>query len=139
MYFGRFVPALLLTGFVPLEIPETPSRGTAAPLPSIRDIMQEAHRCRTAYILTVRQELQKDQPNWDVVRKKSTDLVRMGNLLGLNKPPRGSAESWSKLTGLYVAHATLMADAAERTDKETANRHQLALSRMCIGCHREHR
>ena len=33
--------------------------------PTIKEIMQEAHQCKTAYIREVRDEIEKEQAYWD--------------------------------------------------------------------------
>lgn len=108
-------------------------------VPSIADIMVESHGCRTAYIKQVRTELGKDEPDWRLVEVKSRELVRTGKLLALNTPPTGSRESWENLTTLYTARATVLADAAERKDKEEAVVEANRMMRMCATCHRAHR
>jgi len=108
-------------------------------VPSISEIMVEAHGCRTAYIKQVRTELAKDDPDWLLVETKSRDLVRVGKLLALNTPPKGSRESWDRTTGLYVARATVLVDAAERKDKEEASLTARRITMMCASCHRDHR
>ena len=116
-----------------------PANAELERLPSIAEIMQQAHRCRDAYILHVRNQLAKPDPDWQEVEKRSKDLVRMGQLLSLNKPPRGSQETWELLTSVYVARASLLGDAAQNKDKESALLHQKKLSSMCVTCHQAHR
>ena len=108
-------------------------------VPTIADIMDEAHGCRTAYIKQVRNELAKDEPDWYVVESKSRELVKVGKLLALNTPPNGSRESWERQTTLYTARATVLLDAAERRDKEEAVVETNRMIRMCATCHRAHR
>jgi hypothetical protein len=126
--------AVLFTGF---SSPLT--RAEEEKIPTIKEIMQESHQCRTAYVRLVREELQKEEVDWGMVGTKSRALIQTGKLLAKNTPPKGSAESWEKLTSVYTANAVLLADAAERHDKETATRHQQAMYRMCATCHRAHR
>ncbi len=108
-------------------------------VPTIKEIMREAHSCRTAYIGDVRRELSKPEPDWTVIESRSRDLVRVGKLLALNTPPAGTSESWEKLTTLYVARATVLAEAAGRRDTDEAKLVGQRLGTMCAGCHRAHR
>ena len=108
-------------------------------VPTIKEIMREAHQCRTAYILDVQREMGKEEPDWELVGVKSRELVRAGKLLSLNSPPNGSAESWEKLTSVYIARATLLADAADRKDKEEGSVVARRLRSMCASCHRVHK
>ena len=108
-------------------------------VPSISEIMVEAHGCRTAYIKQIRNELTKDDPDWIVVESKSRELVRVGKLLALNSPPKGTREAWDHITNLYVARATVLVDAAERKDKPEADLLSRRITTMCVTCHRAHR
>jgi hypothetical protein len=136
---GLFIAVLLVVSAAFLVLPRCSADAEGDKVPTIKEIMEKAHRCRTAYIKLVREELVKADPNWPVVENKSKEMVQMGHWLAKNTPPRGSKESWEKFTSLYVAHATILTDAAERKDKETALVHQKKLSAMCATCHREHR
>jgi len=108
-------------------------------IPTIAQIMQEAHRCRTNYIGQVRTQLGKSDTDWSEVEKKSNDLVRMGQLLWLNNPKKGGRDSWEMFTSVYVANASLLADAAQKKDKPLALQYQKNLSGMCINCHKAHK
>ena len=108
-------------------------------IPSIAEIMQEAHRCRTNYIGQVRTQLARSEPDWPEVEKKSNDLVRMGQMLWLNNPKKGSRDSWEMFTSVYVANASLMTDAAQKKDKNLALQYQKNLQGMCITCHKAHK
>lgn len=108
-------------------------------VPTIKEIMREAHQCRTAYIRDVRVEMDKEEPDWELIGNRSRELVRAGNLLSLNTPPKGSAESWEKLTSLYIARATVLTDAAERKDKDEGRVVARRLQSMCASCHRAHK
>jgi hypothetical protein len=108
-------------------------------VPTISEIMIEAHGCRTAYIKQVRTELAKDEPDWLVVESKSRELVRVGKLLALNAPPKGTRAEWEQITNLYVARATVLTDSAERKDKEEAGLTARRIGMMCSTCHRAHR
>jgi hypothetical protein len=119
--------------------PEPPRFGR---LPTIKEIMQESHKCRTAYIIEIRKEMAKERPeeiDWALVTEKSRGLVNAGKMLAMNTPPKGTREGWDKRTTVYVANAVLMLDAAERQSKDDVAYHVKKLGGMCAGCHREHR
>jgi hypothetical protein len=63
----------------------------------------------------------------------------MGKLLARNTPPGGTRESWDHLTTLYIAHATILVDATQHKDMESAMNHTKKLFAMCATCHRAHR
>lgn len=109
-------------------------------LPTIKEIMQESHKCRTSYVNLIRDELAREtEIQWPEVVEKSRSLIHAGKMLALNDPPRGARSSWEKRTTLYVANAVLMHDAAERHSVEDVNYHLKKLRLMCVRCHGEHR
>lgn len=119
--------------------PGLPSGGNVEKIPTIKEIMRDAHRCRTNYIYLVRRGLQQQDTAWFDAEQKSRELVKMGHYLQQNTPPKGTRDDWEKITNIYISHATLLADAAERQDMETATHHLGKLQRMCATCHRAHR
>lgn len=118
---------------------DSPQSKSELLVPTIRQIMHEAHRCRTAYIRDVRTEFEKNEPNWSLAEARSRDLVRVGKLLALNTPPKGTAESWERLTNLYIARASILVDAAERQDREEGKLVARRMVSMCATCHSAHR
>lgn len=108
-------------------------------VPTIKEIMREAHKCSTAYIRYIRIEMDKDEPDWKIVQDKSRELVRAGKLLALNTPPKGSAESWERITTLYTSRATVLSEAAEVRDLEEGRVVARRMQAMCSACHRAHK
>ncbi len=140
-WFTKF--AVIITCLTLPMVPRVRSASAQEPnkplVPTIKEIMREAHQCRTAYIRDVRIEMDKDEPDWELIGARSRELVRAGQLLSLNTPPNGSAESWKKQTSLYIARATVLAEAAERKDQEEGRIVARRLQSMCAGCHRAHK
>jgi hypothetical protein len=136
---GRFTVYALLIASLTLALSMRAEEPKKPLVPTIKQIMREAHECRTAYIRDVRNEMVKEEPNWELIAGRSRELVRAGKLLSLNTPPKGSAESWEKLTSLYIARATILVDAAERKDKDEGHVVARRLQTMCAGCHRVHK
>lgn len=140
---SRALAALALAALsVPLsgQPAPAPAPQPAKPLvPTIKEIMQRSHRCSNAYIRDVEDELDKKESDWTVVAARARELVRVGKLLALNTPPKGSKESWEKLTTLYTARATVLVDAAERKDKEEATLQTERFFGLCRTCHQAHR
>lgn len=112
---------------------------TVEPIPTIRQIMQQAHRCQNNYIYQVGRDLKQLEVDWSNLEQRSRDLIRMGKYLQQNTPPRGGGKEWERITGVYVAHATLLADAVDRHDLPTAQQHTQQLKQLCARCHRAHR
>jgi len=130
--------SLLFTAVLAASPEPAPMPRPSGWVPTIVQIMDEAHRCRTNYVGQVTREAGKDDPDWEAAGVRSRDLIRMGELLAKNTPPRGSADSWEHFTTLYVANARLMADAAEKRRKDDVLYHTRKLRAMCAECHKKH-
>lgn len=120
---------------LPLQTPKEP----AERIPTIREIMQQAHRCRNNYIYQVSRDLNQPEVEWSNLEQRSRDLIQMGKYLQQNTPPRGAGPAWERITGVYISHATLLADAVERRDLLTAQEHTVKLKQLCAHCHSAHR
>ena len=107
--------------------------------PTIKEIMDKAHKGGTSLIQTIGKELKSDSPDWTSLQKQSKELVSLGTSLGKNEPPKGSKESWEKLTKAYVANAKTLYAAAEKMDKEAATAAQKKIMGSCTACHKAHK
>jgi hypothetical protein len=134
---------ILLTTLLVALARHTPFARAAEPekplVPSIRDIMQQSHRSNNSHVGVIENELNKKNPDWTVIEARSLELVRVGKLLALNTPRKGSKESWEKLTALYTARATVLVDAAEQRDREEAVLQIDRFYDLCCNCHHAHR
>lgn len=111
----------------------------AADEPSIKDIMNKAHKGGNSILAKLGKDLKAASPDWAEVTKLSKELVSLGNALGKNKPPKGEKESWDKLTMAYQDTAKALLSAAEKKDQKTAAASQKKLSGMCGACHKAHK
>jgi hypothetical protein len=87
----------------------------------------------------IREELKSQTPDWPALQKQSGEYARLTAELVKLDPPRGSKESWEKLTAAFHESAVDLdkaVQAKKRDDAETASSH---LSNSCMECHREHR
>jgi cytochrome c556 len=110
--------------------------------PTIKEIMEKAHKGTKqsqALLTQVRNELKKDDPNWEKVQKQAKELVSLGTSLGKNEPPRGDKESWEKLTAAYVANAKKLEAGAEEKDQAAARAAVAKLGGSCRSCHMAHK
>src|SRR5579862_3542313 len=108
-------------------------------VPTIKQMMNDAHRCNTAYVKIVATEVKKPDPSWPLLEQKSRELVQIGKWLGQNTPPKGTAQSWERFTNSYVANASIMLEGALKHDKDMVLDKQKQLFTMCAQCHRAHR
>src|SRR5262249_27921967 len=68
--------------------------------------------------------------------KEYKELVQS---LTQHDPPRGSKESWSKLTGAFVDSASALEKAVQAKEKDAAVSAHKAISASCMACHQQHR
>ena len=83
--------------------------------------------------------LKPEQPDWATLETKAGEYVQATSEMAKYDPPRGSKESWTKLTSAFHESATDLEKsirAKKRDDAVTASSH---LSNSCMECHREHR
>ncbi len=84
-------------------------------------------------------DLAVDKPDWDVIQGLTKEYARLAGQMGAETPPRGTPESWAKLTGEFAAAAETMNKAAIAKDKAAALAAHQNISNSCKACHQEHR
>jgi hypothetical protein len=105
----------------------------------IRKIMAQLGSPRGSLTQLIGQELKQSRPPWDKIQGQASDYAKQAAELARYDPPRGSKESWSKLTAEFAGSANAMDNAAQAKDKKTALAAQVRLASSCMACHREHR
>jgi flagellin-like hook-associated protein FlgL len=77
---------------------------------------------------------------WDEVQKHTGDILKYANDLGKNKPPKGSPESWKKLSEQYATQAKAVDDAAKKKDAAALKTALDAFTdkKTCGDCHSAH-
>ncbi len=105
----------------------------------IHDLMQKLGSGPQALTTVIGQELQANPPAWDAIQPKTKEYVELASQLGKHEPPRGSKESWSKLTAAYAESAVALNKAAESKDRDAALAAHKVIAGSCTACHREHR
>ena len=117
----------------------SPLSARAEKTPSIKEIMDRAHRGSDSLLQKLGRELKSDSPDWGTVQKQSRDLVLLGGALREDRPPRGSRESWDRLTQQYLAAARELDQAAENKDASAAQEAHQKLGTSCMACHQLHK
>src|SRR5438067_7391544 len=56
-------------------------------------------------------ELKDDEPVWDDIQKDTKEFASLAAALGKSDPPKGSKESWARLTKTYADDAKALDDA----------------------------
>jgi hypothetical protein len=107
--------------------------------PTIKEIMRKAHKGDGCLLLRLDQALKADAPNWNDIQTWSGELTALGGELGKNRPPKGDAASWDKLTRQYLDGTRALQAAALKKDPRAALAAHTALTRMCMECHKAHK
>jgi hypothetical protein len=84
-------------------------------------------------------ELNEGQPPWETIQGQSKEYALSAGDLGKYDPPKGSKESWTKLTDAFAESASELDRAAQAKDKDAAKVAHEQLKISCNACHREHR
>jgi len=84
-------------------------------------------------------ELQADSPTWEKLQAQSKEYAELAGTMGKHTPPRGSKESWAKLTAAFADSAGVLDKAVQAKDKEAALKAHKSLSTSCAACHQAHR
>lgn len=137
-YRQVLVPALLAS----LIFSEACSKdkGDEAKSRQIKEIMKKLNDKGPESLNTLLyEELQADPPDWGKIQPQAKEFAQLTASLGQHTPPKGSKESWERLTTAYAESAAALDKAAQAKDKNAAQAAYKALGRSCMGCHREHR
>jgi hypothetical protein len=84
-------------------------------------------------------ELKAADPDWTKIQSQASEYAQLAADLGKYDPPKGTKDSWAKLTSDYSASAAALDKAAKAKDKDGAKSAHTKLASSCNTCHREHR
>jgi hypothetical protein len=113
--------------------------GPGRPLSPIGEVMNKLGKGPNALNATIGKELKTDPPPWDTIGPQAKEYAQLAASLSKYDPPKGSKESWTKLTGAYAESAAALDSAAVAKDKDAALTAHTKLTQSCMACHREHR
>lgn len=105
----------------------------------LRGIMTKMAKGPQSLHESLGRELKADPPPWESIQPQAREYAQMAGSLGQLDPPKGSKDSWAKLTASFRESATALERAADAKDKKAALDAHLQLSESCKTCHREHR
>lgn len=114
--------------------------GTAADgkTPTISEVMKKSNNPRTGLRKDITDAVKAGAVDWDAVQEKTKELAELADALGKNTPPRGSKESWTKLSKEWAKGAKELDEAAKKKDTATVTSVQATLQRKCGSCHMAH-
>jgi hypothetical protein len=104
-------------------------------LPTISEIMKKGHDKTDGYIAKIRSAAKDGK--WEDAQKYAKTLAFFGENLGKNKPTKGDAESWEKLTKKYAENTKLALKGTEDKDVKTVNKALGGIN--CGECHKVHK
>ncbi len=117
--------------------PGGPGGGRNSP---IRNLMMKINdRNPNALTKSIAKGLEPQQPDWPALEKQAGEFVQVTTELAKLDPPRGSKESWTKLTSAFHESATDLDKAVKAKNRDEAVATSGELSNSCMECHREHR
>jgi hypothetical protein len=132
----RLAATLLLGGFAVV----CSAGGNAADdkTPSCEDVMSKVNG-KKGLVAKVGTAAKGDK--WDDAQKLAKEIKDLGAALGKNDPPRGSKESWAKLTKKYEEQTAAIADAADKKDAAAVTKATDAFTAKenCAACHGAHK
>jgi hypothetical protein len=105
----------------------------------IKQIMGTLSRGSNALTPVIDKELQANPPDWDTIQPQAAEYAQLTAEMGKLDPPKGSKESWAKLTAAYAESAAALDKAAQAKDQNAAKTAHRKLATSRNECHREHR
>jgi cytochrome c556 len=106
--------------------------------PTNEEIMKKLHGKNGSHKL-IDKALKEGTPDWDTVGKHAKIYADLSALLEKNKPEKGDAGSWKKLSQAYAKEAKALSDAAAKKDTEQVKEVFGKLKESCDACHENHR
>lgn len=104
-------------------------------VPDVSTIMKKSFGGKTSLKSQIGSSLKGE--NWDDVKKLAAEFKEHGDALGKNKPNKGDADSWKKLTKKFADNTAALAEAADKKDAKAVT---AALGKFnCKECHDAHK
>ena len=127
---GGSLVAFLLAGSVPASADDKS--------PTNEEIMKKLHGKNGSHKL-IKKALDGGSPDWATITKHAKIYADLSALLEKNKPEKGDAASWKKLSTAYAKEAKALSDAAAKKDANKAKEVFGKLTESCDTCHENHR
>ena len=106
---------------------------------SIKEIMKCAFEEDTGCMDVISSMVTEKEPKWDVIQGKSKEWVKAAADLGKNKPKKGSAESWEKLSKKWYVDVKALDAATDKKDVKATAAALKTIEGSCKGCHPAHK
>jgi hypothetical protein len=129
--------ALALLGLAVVVFSSPSTAANLADEPTIKEVMKKVNS-KDGLCKAIGTGVNAKEPKWDEISEKAKALVPLAKALGKNKPPKGTEESWTKLSGGYAKAAEDLEKAAADKDAKAAKAAFKTIS-DCKGCHSLHK
>lgn len=106
--------------------------------PDIKEIMGKVNKAGGLYP-SIQKGMKTATPNWGALKNESEEFGALVLALGKNKPPKGDAASWQKLTKDYADEVAKLKAAVGLMNKGTADAAIAKLGASCSACHKAHK
>jgi cytochrome c556 len=128
----------MLTGLLALAVILTSVARAADDKPeSIGDVMKKAHAADAAFRKVIAKDLKAKDFDAAATTMKAWSTIAAH--LGEFDPPKGSKESWKKLTKKYADSVKALTKAVEGKDAKVASKELKAINSSCGTCHKAHK
>lgn len=107
--------------------------------PSIKQVMNKLHKGAKSPLAQLKNQVNASEPNWAQIEKTAHQFVVLGAALEKNVPPKGDAESWKNLAGMYFADSQALEAAAKDKNIAEVRAAQKRLAASCKACHTAHK
>jgi len=106
-------------------------------VPTVSEIMKVGHKGTESLLSKIKGSVKGAK--WDDAKTSADALKVFGEALGKNKPEKGDAESWKKLTDAYKANTVAVAAGVEKKDAKATTAALGKIGSSCGGCHKAHK
>lgn len=113
--------------------------GPGQPRGPIHEIMMKLFKGPQSLKDSIGRELKNDAPPWETIQPQTKEFSQLAASVSKYDPPKGSKESWTKLTGSFTESAAALDRAAQGKNKDDAQAALTTLSQSCMTCHRQHK
>ena len=104
-----------------------------------KEIMVKLNQTPKGLCPVIGKAVKEKEPKWSEIQAQAKEFAELTAALAKNDPPKGSKESWEKLTKAYAKNAKDLADAAENMDYKKAIAAHAKLRTSCKSCHDSHK
>lgn len=108
--------------------------------PSIKDVMKSLNgKGATTESAKLRKALSAAKPDWDAIQASTKVYAESATALSSGEPPKGSKDSWKKMTDAFSTQTKALDEAAGKKDVAGVKGAFGKISMGCMGCHRQHK